>query len=72
VTVPRPPDMGMGRCPDCGKVRYASRREARQAAQGLRWHGGNRKRARTYRCGNYWHLTTQDAEKAAWYREHMR
>jgi hypothetical protein len=54
-----------GQCPVCGKVRYLSRREAREAA--ARAHPGQRMRA--YRCGGYWHLTSVTGEAAAWWRE---
>lgn len=41
-----------GRCPDCGKKRWPSRRAANRAA--ARLPGGQRLSA--YRCGDYWHL----------------
>lgn len=40
-----------GRC-ECGKVRWASRTDAKQFAK--RHHPGDRVRA--YRCGEFWHL----------------
>ena len=53
-----------GTCPDCGKKRYATRGDAKRAAR--QSHGG---RARVCKCGEWWHLTSQDAETAARYRE---
>ena len=53
-----------GTCPECGKLCYTSRREARRDA------GKHGTRRRAYRCGNLWHLATyQPAAKVAWYRE---
>jgi hypothetical protein len=50
-------DFRMGTCPDCGKVRYRTRADARAARRQL---SGDRPR-RVYQCGDYWHLTSQDA-----------
>ncbi|GAA4132263.1 hypothetical protein GCM10022416_11860 [Actinomadura keratinilytica] len=44
----------LGTCARCGRARYPSRREARQAAR-LAAPGV---RLRAYRCGTSWHLTT--------------
>lgn len=44
--------LNLGRCADCGKVRYETRAKARRAARTR--HRGNRMRA--YPCGAYWHL----------------
>ena len=52
-------------CAACGKRGYASRDQAEKAARLL--HPGERMRA--YQCGPLWHLTSQDAATAAWYRE---
>jgi hypothetical protein len=63
---PRKPIIG-GTCPDCGKTRFYSRREARQAANRLS------KRARVYQCGEYWHWTSwQPAGRTTFYRERER
>jgi len=51
-------------CPDCGKIRYPSRREARRFAARLYQDG----RARAYQCGSFWHLTSQGALAAARHR----
>jgi hypothetical protein len=39
-------------CPDCGKVRYLSRRHARARARVIK--DGTHMNA--YRCGDFWHL----------------
>lgn len=39
-------------CPMCGKVRYLSRKQARDAARRLRGSG----HLNAYRCGEFWHL----------------
>jgi hypothetical protein len=50
-------------CPDCGKIRYPSRAEARRHA---RRHGTRR---RAYRCGEFWHLASyKDAADVAYFR----
>jgi len=54
----------VGRCPDCGKLRYATRSEARKAA---RQQGGH---LHPYRCGDYWHLTSYSHLQRAAYREY--
>ncbi len=51
-------------CPDCGKIRYPSRRDARRFAARI-YQGG---RARAYRCGDFWHLTSGGALAAARHR----
>lgn len=38
-------------CPTCGKRRYQTRKQARQAAKHN--HPGDHQTA--YKCGNYWH-----------------
>ena len=50
-------------CQTCGKPKrsYATRADARRAARSVRVH----KKIRTYRCGNYWHLTSVPADRAA-------
>lgn len=42
-----------GRCPTCGKLRYLSRKTAKQDANRYRKRTG---RMDTYRCGDFWHL----------------
>jgi predicted RNA-binding Zn-ribbon protein involved in translation (DUF1610 family) len=44
--------VGAFKCPTCGKRRYLTRKEARQASR--RWHRGDR--LSPYRCGQFWHL----------------
>ena len=51
-------------CPACGKLMYATRRDAKAAA---RQHDARDGRMRAYLCGDFWHLTSDTA--AAWYRE---
>lgn len=58
----REPDT-WSRCPDCGKIRYFTRKLARRAARRI---PGPRLRA--YRCGSFWHLTSISARRIAWYR----
>jgi hypothetical protein len=61
-------DPGGVRCADCGKMRYLSRRLARGEAQRLRGRGYGK--MFPYRaCQGFWHLTSQERVKAAWYRE---
>ena len=48
-------------CPDCGKQAYTSKGSAKNAARVL--YPGQRVRA--YRCGEWWHLTSQDAARTA-------
>ena len=41
-----------GSCPECGKVRYLSRKDAKHIARTL-----NRDQdVNVYRCGDFWHL----------------
>lgn len=42
----------VGTCPDCGKMRYLSRQDARRGSR--LWFPGDRQVA--YRCGDYWHF----------------
>ena len=61
------PEHGLGQstCPDCGKLRYCSKAEAKQAERRM----FPRKRSRAYQCGDFWHLATwQPAAKVAFYR----
>ena len=56
-------------CPDCGKVCYLSRKDARRAATQVtgRRHGS---KLRVYRCGRYWHLTSQPTATLTAYRDY--
>jgi len=54
-------------CPDCGKRRYRSRRDAKQEARQMLARGIVVTRA--YRCGDYWHLTSQDTGTTTRQRE---
>lgn len=58
------------RCPVDGKVRYVSRKAARQAARKFRGLNGTKQRA--YRCGDFWHLTSQDTATWTYFRERDR
>ena len=50
MTKPRPKELYVGLCPACGKRRYASKSDARNAAKDL----GETMSA--YQCGTYWHM----------------
>lgn len=56
-----------GYCPECDKIRYMTRAEARQAADRIG------KRMRPYRCPDndlFWHLASwQPQSRVAWYRD---
>jgi len=44
----------VGRCPDCGRPMYLTRKAAKRAAgQGRRQWG---RAPEPFRCGDYWHL----------------
>ncbi|GAA4189982.1 hypothetical protein GCM10022252_27530 [Streptosporangium oxazolinicum] len=45
--------LNLGRCPDCGRVRYETRAKARRAARRTLHRGTH---MRPYACGGYWHL----------------
>ena len=60
---------GEGTCPDCGKIKYGSRKKAKAAARRMSMNGVSRV-MRAYRCGDWWHLTSQSAERAAAWREY--
>jgi hypothetical protein len=45
---------GGDRCPDCGKVRYLTRRHAKQIARRISARRSGRLNA--YRCGEFWHI----------------
>ncbi len=55
-------------CPDCGKLRYLSRKNAKIAAAHNR---GKGKGAvwRAYKCGDFWHLTTESTSRITYFRE---
>jgi hypothetical protein len=63
-------DPGKTRCPPpCGKVRFATRKQAKAAARKFY---SEPRHMRAYRCsldGQWFHLTTGDAATAALYRE---
>ena len=59
--------LAIARCPECGKMRYLTRGEAKTAAKQLLARYGER--MRPYRCGDYWHLTKQTGMEAVKYRE---
>lgn len=40
-----------GPCPDCGKLRYRSRKRAKAAARSRSYQGIN-----AYQCGDFWHF----------------
>lgn len=56
-----------GYCPDCDKIRYTTRAEARDAAN------RQSRRMRVYRCpanDTFWHTTSWGPQsRVAWYRE---
>ena len=45
--------LGYGRCPDCGKWCYESRKQAKEA---IRQHEGREGRLNAYACGRHWHI----------------
>jgi hypothetical protein len=53
-------DRGTSACPDCGKIRYMTRKGARRA--GTR-HTGSA--VHVYRCGDFFHFTTESAGQTA-------
>lgn len=52
-------------CPDCGKWRYPSRKDARAKARQI--YPGSQ--ARAYKCGDYWHLTSMPTGETTKFRE---
>jgi len=62
-----PPGTQRWTCADCGKVCYLSRRDARRGASQLSRRAGSKLRA--YRCGRYWHLTSQGTGVLTGWRE---
>jgi hypothetical protein len=59
----------IGDCPDCGKRCFTSRREAKRAADAAEQRGVVV--TRVYRCGQWWHWTSQSAAKATAWRDWM-
>jgi hypothetical protein len=53
-------------CP-CGKRAYTSRAVARRAARIV--YPGRKMRAYECRAAPWWHLTSQDARRVAWWRD---
>lgn len=60
------PLASVSRCPDCGKLRYPSRKLAKVAARRIQH---SKDKLSVYRCGDFWHHTSQDAKLRAIYRE---
>lgn len=52
---------GFATCADCGKRAFTSKTAAKRGARVLY----PESRMRVYRCGEWWHLTSQDAARAA-------
>lgn len=52
-------------CAECGKVGYPSRDIAKQVAR-IRYPGSL---LRAYKCGDLWHLTSQDTATVTFWRE---
>ena len=52
-------------CPECGKRCYPTRADAKRAARQQK----QRRATNPYRCGDWWHLTSQDYETKVWHRE---
>ena len=54
------------KCFTCGKVAYPSKAIAKRCAR-LLYQGQH---MRAYKCGQWWHLTSQDTDTTTQYREH--
>jgi hypothetical protein len=67
---PGKPKTGAARCPlPCGKVRFLTRKQARDAARNFH---SEPRHMRTYRrpqMPGFWHLTTGSAQRTAWFRD---
>lgn len=67
---PRKHDAGKGpltlTCPDCGKLCYETRQQARQAGR----HLYPDTTIRAYRCGQWFHYTSQPTARVTRYRQH--
>ncbi|HWM96706.1 MAG TPA: hypothetical protein VNO54_06580 [Streptosporangiaceae bacterium] len=59
-------NLSPGTCPECGKHCYPTRAEAKRAAR----QKAQRRKTNAYRCGDFWHLTSQDYATKVWHREH--
>ena len=61
-----------GEC-ECGKIRYYTRKEARQQARKILG-SGRPGHLRAYRCdsGSFWHLTSESTAKVTRYRAYRR
>lgn len=57
-------------CPADGKIRYYSRKAALRFGRRQPRTAGLKLRA--YRCGEFWHLTSQSTPTVTWYRKNMR
>lgn len=56
------------RCPACGKVRFPTRRSARKWGR----HQYPAAKIRAYKCGNFWHFTSQDTATTTWFKDLKR
>lgn len=57
----------LGKCPECGKTIYETRRKALQDNSYRAARPGATVKMRAYQCGDYWHLTSMPAATvAAW------
>jgi hypothetical protein len=57
----------LGVCPEDGKIRYGSRKQALASNRYWSSQPGRTVRLRAYRCGRWWHTTSWSAAKmAAW------
>jgi hypothetical protein len=61
-------DRPLGRCPDCGKLTFTSRQAAKRAARQQERHGVVV--SRVYKCGQWWHWTSQSTAAATAYRDY--
>jgi hypothetical protein len=58
---PRAEQKSAAKCLACGKDCYTTKKLAKQSARRL-FPGVT---MREYQCGSYWHITSQDAQRAA-------
>ena len=60
-------------CPEDGKIRYYTRQQAKAEIARIRGKGrGLGVKLRAYRCGDFWHVTSQSSETVAAYRDYDR
>lgn len=60
-------------CPDDGKIRYYTRRQAKAEIARICGKGhGLGVKLRAYRCGEFFHITSQGAAAVASYRDYDR